>query len=588
MDINNKINNLFTNYFYNITNNDIYVWENIKPIFENIMNDLNSNDKNVLLKKYYFFTILYINYTNYLKFIKHSDFNNTEIYEFIKIIKFNKQILNNIIFNLDIVHLKKIFKIFNPFISSKLKKNIFLNKTKKDNIIEEYVKNSKQFEKIFELSNNNYKKSLNIIIYRFLLSQSIKYENYHEFYINKILDYSLLNNNNLEIFLKQIPNSKDILNLKINSPIPSNLQINIKKIIDFFKSVNPLVNYENKNNDFIFTHIKYNGTILLSNDIKYKYNNECVQFNYLQQNLSLFYFNIKELSEYTFLKKSNNFIVIYIESYEINDLSILLNFIHILTISFKILETYPTNIYEILYPLDYSNYYYKSFCNFFQFIKNEINSNLSYNKFIIDIIKYYYIYSYYDFYFYYSTNLLKSIVSNFNFKNKIAIDFFENLKKILKLPNELYNHPPFVNVEDDVNNLLYYSYEIPNYFKFFDFINALCNVNSYEFNNTTIIKCILKFINVDANILNNINENIKDIKNNNENIKDIKNNNENIKDTKNNNENIKDTKNNIEDIKSNINDNNSNINNKKLFNNNNTFIELDIENSVNCIFNTEK
>jgi hypothetical protein len=456
---NQSIINLFINYFdINEDNSPEYTWNNIKPIFEFLIQKLNNKTGNELISYYYIFTILYINYTNYLKFYKHPDFVNEEVYNLIKIIKFDKNILKNILINIDIKYVKNIFKIYNPFISAKLVKIKINDVDKINNIIDEYIKNSKQFDKIFELKNNNYKKTLNIIIYRFLLSQSTGHKNYHEFYIKNILDYPIHNNNNLDNFIKQIPHSKNILNFRINAKIISNLQINIESILDFFKMQNPLIKIEINNNDFSIIHIKYNGKIIISNDKKYKYNENILQFNYFQQNYGLFYFNMEELKKFNFLRKSNNFMVIYIEEYQIADLSTMLNLFHILTISIKILESYPTKIYEILYPLDYSNYYYKSFYNFFSFNKSEINKNLGYNKFIIDLIKYCYIYSYYDFYFYYVDNLLNSLIKNFKFKNKIIMDFFNNLKITLKLPNELSSSPPFVNVNPDVDNLLFYSY----------------------------------------------------------------------------------------------------------------------------------
>ena len=82
------------------------------------------------------------------------------------------------------------------------------------------------------------------------------------------------------------------------------------------------------------------------------------------------------------------------------------------------IESYPNDIYECIYPVDYTNYYFLSFCMFLEFIKPNIKTSPGINKFIIDLFKYFYIYSYYDYYFYYSNNLFESIMSTYYSKNK--------------------------------------------------------------------------------------------------------------------------------------------------------------------------
>ena len=47
------------------------------------------------------------------------------------------------------------------------------------------------------------------------------------------------------------------------------------------------------------------------------------------------------------------------------------------------------------------------------------------------------------------------------------------MPKVKKItPKELIQFPPFFDVDDDMNSLMYYSFEQPNYFKLFDMINA--------------------------------------------------------------------------------------------------------------------
>jgi len=142
-------------------------------------------------------------------------------------------------------------------------------------------------------------------------------------------------------------------------------------------------------------------------------------------------------------------------------------------------------------------------------IKNNNNSknkllffNFFFNKFIIDVIKFFYIYSYYDYYFYYSNNLLDTIINRLEFKNEIFLEFIKNLKNTLKLPKEFLEFPPFFNNEFDLNSVIYYNFELPSYFKFFDFLQAICIVfdkkKIYEKNNKkNFIDIIIDNISID-------------------------------------------------------------------------------------------
>jgi hypothetical protein len=578
--INDDMLELFITYFDSIeTTPTKYSWTNINEIFDSILNNINSTN---LIKNYYIFTILYINYTNYLKFINHNDLDNPEIYKLAKKIKYNTSIINNLLSNSDTSTVKKIIKLYNPFVAFSIKKNKIITSDNKKIILSEYLKNTKQHEKIFELPNSTYKKILDIVIYRFLMARSNNFSNFNEFYTKQILEYSNNNILDFDCFMQQIPQLKNILNIKISNSknkenIENPIKIKLQTIINFFIKQNPMlkctsigkVNYE----EYSITHIKYGGKIVISSNPMYNSNNNIIKFNSLQTNYSLVYFNTPTLKDFSFLKKTNNFIIIFIKNPEINDLSILLHFVHLITISIKILETYPTNIYECIHPLDYSRYYFKSFCNFLTLTKNDINTNRTYNKFIIDLIKYFYIYSYYDYYFYYSNNLVKTILSNLQFKNQIFNDFLNNLKTILKLPNELFSYPPFFDINDDINNLIYYSHEIPSYLKFYDFINAISHTFSPKVKNLDdfdVIKIITQHIKI-----SNIDEVVDSSCDNDSSTENI------TVDTKTSSVSI------IEDNKSRISTNILNNAQKNLINNKHTFIELDVTNSVNCVFNTE-
>jgi hypothetical protein len=408
---------------------------------------------------------------------------------------------------------------------------------------------------------------------------------------------------------------KQIINFKVNSDIKSNLNIYFINLIEFiikkYSFIQIKTNFNNNDiSNIIIIHNKYGGKISFK-----KSNNNINELNIYQQNINLLCFNIKVLHEMPFLKKINNFIEISYSSNIINDLSTLLHLIHLITCSIKILDTFPSTINECLYPLDYNKYYYDSFVNFLLFIKLQINKDLSYNKYLLDLLKYYYIYSYYDYYFYYNNSLTNGLIKNINFKNEMFMDFCLNLKKQFKLPDDMYAYPPFFKIEDDIDNLLYYTFEMPNYFKLFDLINAICKVFNIKINdpkkfNIFEILSVIHFeqqtytsnliqvdiandVYYDKYLQNNkiINSNVDIIINkvNNLNKITINNNldNNNIYNNDNNDNNDNNNNNDNNDNTSKISLNDISQYNKNLIKNNNAFIELNIENSENYALITD-
>ena len=592
---NKNILNLFTTSFDKITvTKEIisnYSWNNYSKLFDNLYNNLllsiENNDIDLFIKNYYIITLSYINYTNFLKYIKHYDYSNKDIYNFINSIKINKKIVNFIILNNNNEYINTIIKINNPFFLNRIKSNKLDNKEYIKSLINDYINECKQMEKLTDNNIvNGEKKILNIIIFRFMYSKNINFNNYHDFFNKKILNKK--NNQNLNNFLKLIPHSKNILNVK---NISNNLnikedKIDINKILKFFINNNNKINIVNVttiNNsiNYIITNKKYGGTLI----ININPNSTNLQFNCFQRNFSLINYNVKYLKNINFLNKTNNLIEININNQNIDNVTNLLHIIHILTLSFKLLESYPDDLHECIYLYDYNEYYYDSLCNFLQFVKPFINNNISYNKFMIDLIKYVYIYSYYDYYFYYSNNLLDTILSNYKFKNNIFNDFLLNLKTTLRLPEDLFLYPPFFDIDDDVNSIIHYNFEIPNYLKLFDIINAVINTFDIKINNKlNIIEQTIYFFIKDVN--NNLNIiNKQNIQNNSTEESSVESNDSTESSESNSISNIK--FNSDSELKSKIDETLLSKNDKNLLNNNNTYIELNIENSSNCIFNTE-
>ena len=175
---NNYINlfmNNFEKYKNMIKNNkfdefneyDNYKWNNnMDKIFINLSQKLLKNE-NDFIKNYYELILIFINYANFLKFtyfIKNTDDDLDNIFKFIDNLKMNESITKNLLSNPENAHnenIINIIKIYEPFTSVKLKLNLSKNK---DNLIDTYIKNIKQFSKILETDSIDIspKKILNI------------------------------------------------------------------------------------------------------------------------------------------------------------------------------------------------------------------------------------------------------------------------------------------------------------------------------------------------------------------------------------------------------------------------------------------
>ena len=522
------LNNLFLNYFYEIEiTEDLmtnYKWSNISKIFNCLYEKLilfqNTSD---FIKNYYLIMLYFINYTNFLKYIKHPDYELNDIYSFLNKIKYNTDIINFIQENIKNENIENIFGTFNPFIKNKLK--ISGDKINKKQLTD-FVENVKHLDNIYLDTNTSSKKILNVLLYRHILSNNVNESNYNNFFIKNIMEDSSSNVIDLETLVKNLPNYKNIVNLQVSSEIKNNLGIQLSKLVTFiikeypFIKMNTIIN-SCKSKIIELINTKFGGKIIIQKSV-----NKINKINLYQQNINLINFNIKELTNFRFFKKTNNYITIEYTSSIINDLSTLLHLTHLITCGIKLLETYPSSIYECMYPLDYNKYYYKTFINFLSYIKEYVNKDMSYNRFLIDLIKYYYVYSYYDYYFYYNSNLIKTTIDRIKYKNNIFNEFCDSLKYLFKLPAEMTNYPPFFNIEDDLDNLIYYTLEIPNYFKFHDLLSAITQVFNVRINNSTnfnLIEIILTINCDNANqVINGLNtQPVSNNKNNNKNYKNI-------------------------------------------------------------------
>ncbi len=523
----------------NLEQDDEYKWENIKPLFEKMYEDIYTTDTKSFFYKYNLLKLYFVYYTNYLEFTNHKDNLNLDIDNFSDKIKYSEEIVLKILNISDNITINKIIKKLNPF-----------NINKKIDNPTNFIKTCKQYEKIQLFNFDNYKKILNLIIYRYLLVKNSKFRNYNDFFMKNIYkkeDYQDDKFINIDHFVKMIPQLKSIIDLKTNSTLKNNFKINYIDIVRYFIKIN--------NNDYSIEEITDSSFILTNKKIgkiifEKSKDDDANEFYTFQYKLDVFYFNCNdnELKDFNFIKKSKNLFKIKYEDNVINNLSSLLNIFYILTKAFKLLDYNVSDLFEFMYINNINNFNYQTFYNFFNYVNIHLPFSDSVQKFFIDLIKYLYIYSYYDYYFYNNEDLMNTIIDNRESKNEIFLEFCSSIKKLFKLPNELLSYPPFIK-NYIFDNILYYNYDEPNYLKFYDLLMAIKNVfdnDDFPINNfssldiLSLINNLIKINNDDDNIV--INKKKDTCKSNTENF---------------------------------------NVNNL------NTFIELNIENSENYQLDTE-
>ena len=486
-----------------LEDNDEYRWKNIKPLFEKMYEDIYTTETKSFFYKYNLLKLYFVYYTNYLEFTNHKDNLNLDIDNFSDKIKYSEEIVNKILNISDNITINKIIKKLNPFNINK----------KIDNPIN-FIKTCKQYEKIQLFNFDNYKKILNLIIYRYLLVKNSKFRNYNDFYMKNIFkkeDYQDDKFINIENFIKIIPQLKSIIDLKTNSTLKNNFKINYIDIVRYFIKIN-------NNNDYFIEEITDVSFILTNKKIgkiifEKSKDDDTNEFYTFQYKLDVFYFNCNdnELKDFNFIKKSKNLFKIKYEDNVINNLSSLLNIFYILTKAFKLLDYNVSDLFEFMYINNLNNFNYQTFYNFFNYINIHLPFSDSIQKFFIDLIKYLYIYSYYDYYFYNNEELMNTIIENKDSKNEIFLEFCSSIKKLFKLPNELLSYPPFIK-NYIFDNILYYNYDEPNYIKFYDLLMAIKNVFNFDdfpINNfssldiLSLINNLIKINNDDGNIVIN-------------------------------------------------------------------------------------
>ena len=517
---NKDIINLFTNTFDNVapkvksepndrnepnyknreSKEGNYDWNKMKKYFTKLIDllvnfDLNKKNRDEYIKYYIFTKISFIYYINYLEYIDHKDALNDDIDTFNNEFKYNLKIIHKI--HLSCKYPLKLLNILHPFF-----KNAKSYYNRDDETYLNICKTNKKYENIcLQITGSCYddnqkSKLISLITFNHNMVKNLDYNNYSEFYYKNMIDRKhYFNNNFIDFtnFVDNIPSYKKILSIDVGecNNKESIKHVRISEIIKFVLKYFPYLSYTKNNGQYVISHIKNGGKIVIEKST------ESINIIF-QYNLNLFYLNNPELKDITFFKNTNNFIKIKYQNSVITDLTTLLNTFYFITRSCKYIEYYANSIDEILNIEQYNYCFYDTFLYFLTFIQKDINTNTYYKKFVIDVIKYYYLYSYYDYHFYNDIELVTSMNknnadtnknnANTNNKSKIFDKFCYNTKKLFKIPNELLSYPPFFKIDNSNDNIFLYSYDYPNYIKFYDILYSISTV--FKFNTINIYDII--------------------------------------------------------------------------------------------------
>ena len=250
-------------------------------------------------------------------------------------------------------------------------------------------------------------------------------------------------NNNKDEYknLNTIPLYVKIMDLKfINEELP--IKVSINKILNFM--------YETYKNKINITLDINNKKITINDNIQNTFN--CITINYCN----------------------------------LNDLTKILYIIHSLTLSIKICNTEYKNLNDTINYINLNKYFYDTFINFLHFVKFNVDNHKNY---IVGLLKNFYVNAYYDYFFYYNEKLVKLMISNIDKKFICFENFCIFTQKTLKINNKII-FPPFTNIDADIDDLIYYTFDIPNYFKYLDYINALSVIFKFSIDEDNYFNCL--------------------------------------------------------------------------------------------------
>ena len=418
------MNELFINSYEKIVDIDNYAWNIQKEYFKsNISDSITTNNS----KKFQLTILQFIYYLNFLSF---KNILTPELNQFLYTLFVQKDVIT-----FCVTH--NMHDLLHPFLKS------FILKNSKVENYDKYIKLIMRIEEINSIKPTLHKKILNTIIYRDLYSVTLGYKNFNEYYFHNIeTEYDL------ESFIQVIPKYTKIID--INCTVTPVTTISIIKII---KQVFNDKEYAIKNIETTITVscIQSSGKIIFIKDNI----DDIIQTQY---DLDMLLHHNKQFKE-SYLKKQNNIIYIKYKTTEIKDDLMLLELLQKIIMAKTKLLYFPRTVSETVYYI--STLYQKDI--FQQFII------LSKNKsFIIQLIKFFYIYSYYDYFFYYNTKLL-SLLKQSSEKSKIFMEFCDQASILFKFPKGMLAYPPFC----DNDSIISYDFQSPNYIKLYHLLSAI-------------------------------------------------------------------------------------------------------------------
>lgn len=415
---------LFISNFNDILFNDTYHWDNIKNILSaDIKIACEENKIDIFYK-----VLLQLSYYVNMLIYKNKIFPDAFYY------------LNNILSKEKIINLcikNKQLDLLHPFLKG------FISSNNNSENYEKYIKLIKKIEDTNLIKNTSYKKILNTIIYRDIYSKMTGSDTFHNFYFN-----SIESEYNFDNFIKNIQKHPTIINIKYDNVDIKNIKL-IKIINKIFYEKEYNISYENKN--IVIRKHNYDGKIVFVKD----------KFNIIIQtqfDLDVLLHNHKNLKE-KYMRNNKNIIYIKYSTNDIpDDLSLLELINKIVTAKYK-LSYFAQNISDLLYYKD-TTYLADVFKFYIKLTKNK--------HFVLQIFKFFYIYSYYDYFFYYDNELVH-MLRNGEKKGEMFNEFCEHLKRIFKFPKEMYKYPPFY----DNDSIIGYEFNYPNYIKLYHLTNAI-------------------------------------------------------------------------------------------------------------------
>jgi hypothetical protein len=425
-----------------------FSWMFVKPELEKLVHSLKNEKNNTLFIKKYEYIYMCFGYMINLYHNRDLTGNLDELCNMFLAFRLSETILVRIFeiklnsptsYNID-----ETIKLINPFITNRINRSFISRVANSINVF-------KRYEMILDEENTT-KRMLNLFMYRNLYCDKPTFNDYFIEY-NKIKTYD---------FIQYIPDLMPIM--QINA-VPVNNNIGNIAISDIIKHVSK------------YTNVLAN---IANCTMHPQCNNSTIKFIPNTENkheLDVW------LQKVDFVKQGcqNYYVIKY---GQIRDLPNLLHIVHLSVIAIRMCNKTLNSLYDSIHVVPLDNYYFDSFVCFIRLIKGEPKAV----KFLVNLLKTYYVYSQYDYYFYCDGRLFSSIKKNIDKKAMIFDNFCKHMQE--KLGNTGSPFPDDMEIDD----IVAYCYDIPNYYKFNQLVSAIYNV--YQINqNINLVDALKQLLN---------------------------------------------------------------------------------------------